>query len=375
MGDKLFWLISVPVAHDPSIFRTQEEKTRSVAKNYAFRIPELRVGTLDMLMTLSDDLARIDTFIEGTCRKITSKLLEILEGGKETTSERVLNMDGASIEDFVQQFRWDEEKYSAKRSLKELVDILASEVSGIDDSLRTKASEYGAVSQALQQQERFKTGALNVRQLNGIVMEKHWIESEYLTTLILAIPKQLKREWDENYAKLCVDFVVPESSNVIDEDLEFFLVNVVLFRKKVDDFKNECRKSKFIIRDFKYTAGAEQTDEATFKKLGDEKEDLKRKFVHWVKTSFRDTFAAWVHIKAIRLYVESVLRYGVREFVFILTAPNKKNEQKVRSILFELYKHLGSAIMASANDAEETEKFYPYVYLPIGVDWYYQSRE
>ena len=33
-----------------------------------FQVPDLRVGTLDALMALSDDLVKFDTFVEQTVR-------------------------------------------------------------------------------------------------------------------------------------------------------------------------------------------------------------------------------------------------------------------------------------------------------------------
>lgn len=38
--------------------------TSSVCAHHQFSIPNLRVGTLDALVALSDDLAKIDTFVE-----------------------------------------------------------------------------------------------------------------------------------------------------------------------------------------------------------------------------------------------------------------------------------------------------------------------
>lgn len=31
----------------------------------------------------------------------------------------------------------------------------------------------------------------------------------------------------------------------------------------------------------------------------------------WCKTTFDEAFCAWIHLKALRLHVESVLRYGL----------------------------------------------------------------
>ena len=40
---------------------------------YRFELPPLRIGTLDALMALCDDLARIDTHIESVCRRVACR--------------------------------------------------------------------------------------------------------------------------------------------------------------------------------------------------------------------------------------------------------------------------------------------------------------
>ena len=43
---------------------------------------------------------------------------------------------------------------------------------------------------------------------------------------------------------------------------------------------------------------------------------IKNELVRIAKLGFNDTFQAWAHLKALRIYVESVLRYGLPpEFV------------------------------------------------------------
>lgn len=41
-----------------------------LSENYKFSIPELRVGTLDSLMVLSDDLVKVNSLLESVVNKI-----------------------------------------------------------------------------------------------------------------------------------------------------------------------------------------------------------------------------------------------------------------------------------------------------------------
>jgi len=97
----------------------------------------------------------------------------------------------------------------------------------------------------------------------------------------------------------------------------------------------------------------------------------------WCKTNFAEMFSAWIHIKAIRIHVESILRYGLpANFQAILMLPHKKtSETKLRKALNEIFAHLGSGYLDEKDKDDDLnsplmqEKFYPYVYLEIDVDF------
>jgi V-type H+-transporting ATPase subunit C len=79
MADHFYWLISAPRTPQDT-FQTVVRKTsreHSYATNYIFEVPDLKVGTLDSLMMLSDDLAKIDAFVENTTKKIVRQLTDI----------------------------------------------------------------------------------------------------------------------------------------------------------------------------------------------------------------------------------------------------------------------------------------------------------
>lgn len=65
--------------------------------------------------------------------------------------------------------------------------------------------------------------------------------------------------------------------------------------------------------------------------------DLKKQWsrlVQWGKTYFSETFTSWIHLKAVRLFVESVLRYGLpANFQGALLEPAKKKEKSLRQAL------------------------------------------
>lgn len=89
LPQKSFWLISVPKKEGKDdAFDELNRRVSSlelVSELHKFDIPDLRVGTLDSLMTLSDDLAKIDVFVDSVVKKIGRQILDLL--GKEKRSE------------------------------------------------------------------------------------------------------------------------------------------------------------------------------------------------------------------------------------------------------------------------------------------------
>lgn len=65
-------------------------------------------------------------------------------------------------------------------------------------------------------------------------------------------------------------------------------------------------------------------------------------------SSFSDSFEGWMHLKAMRLFVESVLRYGLPPiFTMAVVKPLPKQHKQVKRILDNKYSYLGG--IASGN--------------------------
>lgn len=58
--------------------------------NYKFHIPDLKVGTLDQLVGLSDDLGKLDTYVEQVTRKVATYLGEVLEDQRDKLHENLM---------------------------------------------------------------------------------------------------------------------------------------------------------------------------------------------------------------------------------------------------------------------------------------------
>ncbi|NXL44482.1 VATC1 ATPase, partial [Podilymbus podiceps] len=354
-----FWLISAP--GEKTCQQTWEKlhaattKNNNLSTNSKFNIPDLKVGTLDVLVGLSDELAKLDAFVEGVVKKVAQYMADVLEDSKDKVQENLL-ANGGKASSVIVPFLF-----------------IFKGVNQIDNDLKARASAYNNLKGNLQNLERKNAGSLLTRSLADIVKKEDFVlDSEYLVTLLVIVPKLNYNDWVKQYETLA-EMVVPRSSNVLFEDQDSYLCNVTLFRKAVDDFKHKAREYKFLVRDFQYNEEEMKADKEEMNRLSTDKKKQFGPLVRWLKVNFSEAFIAWIHVKALRVFVESVLRYGLPvNFQAMLLQPNKKTMKKLREVLYDLYKHLDSSAAAIIDATMDIpglnlsqQEYYPYVYYKI----------
>jgi len=367
---QVYWLISAPVpehAEKDKILDSVQRKLHGLASCFSFVFPinQLRFGTLDALMSLSDDLVKFDLVVENVTRKIASQLYSLFDPKEHP---KLLSVNGASPELYLTHFKWDEAKYPIKSTCRELTEIINSQVNKLDEELRVKAGEYSTTSMSITQSDRQQTGNLVSKDLSEIIKQEHWMQSEYLTTLYVAVPKHSASDWENIYESLTTH-VLPRSSKLITSDSEYNLYSVTLFKRDVDEFKTKAREKRFTVRDFQYDPTKIEKSKKDKEVLKATRETQKNKLVLWCKTNFAEAFIAWIHLKAIRVFVESILRYGLPpHFQTVLAQPQKGSDRKARVGLTELFKNLGSKHLEASEDEQGSEAFFPYVSLTINIE-------
>uniref|UniRef100_A0A4W3GYS2 V-type proton ATPase subunit C n=1 Tax=Callorhinchus milii TaxID=7868 RepID=A0A4W3GYS2_CALMI len=305
-----FWLISAP--GEKTCQQTWDKlnsattRNNHLSTNFKFAIPDLKVGTLDVLVGLSDELAKLDSFVEGVVKKVAQYMADVLEDSRDKVQENLL-ANGVDLVTYITRFQWDMAKYPIKQSLKNICEIIAKQVTQIDNDLKARASAYNNLKGNLQNLERKNVGSLMTRSLADIVKKEDFvIDSEYLTTLLVVVPKINYTEWEKTYETLA-DMVVPRSSKLIYDDNDSGLYNVTLFRKAVDDFRLQARENKFVVREFQYNEEELKADKEEMTRLSTDKKKQFGPLVRWLKVNFSEAFIAWIHVKALRVFVESVL--------------------------------------------------------------------
>uniref|UniRef100_A0A8D0UF72 V-type proton ATPase subunit C n=2 Tax=Sus scrofa TaxID=9823 RepID=A0A8D0UF72_PIG len=431
-----FWLISAPGDKEnlQALERMHTVTSKSnLSYNTKFTIPEFKVGTLDSLVGLSDELGKLDAFAESLIKRMAQSVVEVMEDAKGKVQENLLANGGRSLErapllpadltSFVTHFEWDMAKYPVKQPLVSVVDTLAKQLAQIETDLKSRTAAYNTLKTNLENLEKKSMGNLFTRTLSDIVSKDDFVlDSEYLITLLVIVPKPSYSQWQKTYESLS-DMVVPRSTKLIAEDNEGGLFTVTLFRKVIDDFKTKAKENKFTVREFYYDENEVKRErEEMTRLLSDKKQQYQTSCValkkgsstfpdhrvkvtplgnpdrpaagqtdreresegegegpllRWLKVNFSEAFIAWIHIKGLRVFVESVLRYGLPvNFQAVLLQPHKKSSTKrLREVLNSVFRHLDQVAAASILDASveipglqlSNQDYFPYVYFHIDL--------
>jgi V-type H+-transporting ATPase subunit C len=318
---------------------------------------------------------------------------------------------------YIQQFAWDYAKYPNRRPLKELVSIITSGVSATEEELRQLGNSFSDKMQALADAQRKRTGNLLVADLNDVLTPESMrdvqiIDTEYLKTVFVAVPKGLEKNFESTVESICNELVgfggpdwsrhpaqlgtpvqygslvdrhrkrgspvVPGSIKLVKEDGDSFLYTVVILKSQYipgyfedsefvpgsktdfeEEFNKACRDRRFVVRSFVYDPSQASKSAMALEQLKVEVDGMRTGITRWCKTHYGELFVAWMHIKVIRVFVESVLRYGLPvDFTAVLY--KVKDGKDV-----DLTKALDGALGTSEDDVGDAdgEEYHDFVLL------------
>ncbi|KAI0462756.1 hypothetical protein LJB42_003557 [Komagataella kurtzmanii] len=306
-------------------------------------VPEFKIGTLDTLMQQTEEISKLDNQLNQAVNKVL-EIIQTVFDKNPAFVEQAKQVEGRFVIDYLENFKWNTSKYRTDRSIRQLIDTISLDGLNLDNDVKATFQNYNSAKSNLAAAERKRTGDLTVKSLHDIVDETDFVlDSDHLQTILLVIPKNLVRSFLTTYETV-VPFVVPRSAKEITADSEFVLYSVILFKKYVPEFLAAARENKWITREFNY-------DEESIKLLRNEYNDastqehsLRNDLIRLVKAAYADIVSSWLHIKILRTFIESVLRYGIPpDFsYFLLKLPHKAIE-KGKSQLVEKFGYLGGA--------------------------------
>ncbi|WVR03777.1 hypothetical protein IAU60_000772 [Kwoniella sp. DSM 27419] len=348
-SDLSYWLISAPLKDgDPDIMLTDVQAAlgRDV-EVVSWEIPELKAGTLSGLLTLSDSLPKLDGQFTTTVSKLLDTIRSLVADDQSKVAQHARVNDRPAEEYLLGGgggFRWDKGRWGSGGKVADVVEALTKELNSIESTQKQKSQSYNLAKGSLTQLQRKQQGNLSQRSLLDIVNRGDLVEnSEFLETLVVAVPKNLMNEWTVKYERL-TSMVVPRSSQRIAMDDEYALVTVTVFKKVRDDFVHKCRENKFIVRDFSYDESALEKQKKELAALEVEEKELWTELLRLTRINFSEAYQILAHLKTVRLFVESVLRYGLpADYAGVIVKPEPKTAVRTLRSLSDHYSYLAAA--------------------------------
>ncbi|KAH7414524.1 hypothetical protein DE146DRAFT_674075 [Phaeosphaeria sp. MPI-PUGE-AT-0046c] len=342
-----YLLVSLPTSISPSnhvdeaLTALRSTVTSDNGNTYPFAIPNFKIGTLDALVQQADDLSKLNAACEGVVNKVGDSLRTILDGDEEKVQQQK-TINDKPVDQYLRNFQWNKVKYRADKPIKELIDSLQKELQGIDNDVKSKISQYNQTKGALAAAERKRTGNLATKSLVHVVPPSSLIrDSEYLDTHLIAVPNLAVKDFYKSYEELC-PMVVPRSATKLAADDEFNLFAVTTFKKHSNDFVHKCREKRWTPREYKYKEGGKEEEAKEADQLMKDEKKLWGEALRLGRTGYSESAMIWVHVLALRVFVETVLRYGLPlDFVCGIVQTNAKAAKKVKTNLDGAYSYLG----------------------------------
>ncbi|RVX73133.1 hypothetical protein B0A52_02260 [Exophiala mesophila] len=338
--------VSVPSSITPSGHKDDAFASLQKAVNptngdvLSFNLPDFKVGTLDALLQQTEELAKLEGLCNAVVGKVGDTLKNILDGDEDKMAQHK-SVNDKPLDQYLKSFSWNKVKYRADRPISELIDLLQKEANSIDNDVRSKYNQYNNLRTTLQTLYRKQTGNLSTKSLVSIVNPDVLVsDSEHLETHLIAVPNNYVKDFLKTYETLA-PFVVPRSAYFVSSDDEFSLYAVTTFKKHSPEFVHKVREKKWIPRDYKFKAGGKEEEAKELKRIEAEEKKVWGETLRLGRTGWSEGVMALVHVVVLRVFVETVLRYGLPlDYVSVLIKTDSKREKKALQGLDSEYSYL-----------------------------------
>lgn len=213
---------------------------------------DLQLSNLDSMLKISDEVFKTQHEIEQFLKALEKRVLEL-----QPEFQFRIHMRGTpqTIEEAISTFQWDEQKYPKhQKSVDYILDKIAEKFKKTSNDLKIKSDEFTAEEEKLKQKQKSDSEAAafmkkDYREILKRKTNEMVVNSEYLTSLLVFVPKNLVDQFKKQYQVIVKDCVVPFSATQLDnnEDDKMTMWRVVIMRHKKEEYFNEARKLMKVI--------------------------------------------------------------------------------------------------------------------------------
>lgn len=334
---------------------------------------ELVNDNLDTLFKINDDLIRDEQEIEGFLKSLEKQLSEL------TKNPLQIKFRGALLDPkkAITEFQWDEGKYpNRSKTIADIMHKINEKYTETRKTIKSKTDDYNNSINDLKLKKKSQNEALSLmKQDYRDLVSKSKMEmktTDYLCTMLCFVPTGNEKTFESKYMSLADGYVVPYSAQRIDrgEDEKMQLYRVIVMKHKKDDFRNQCQ-SQLRITCKEYNEEEllnKPVEEKEIEKLNNESIQKKHDLERHAESGYSEVFYALLHLKYLRLYVESCLKYTSGDYYSVMVYTPRDKEQKLVSIMIKTFNDTKEqGWYGTKEELKETEDFYPFILIKISV--------
>jgi len=359
-------------------------------------------------MALADELEKLDnqclTIISRTFRSIIDLRKRIItdaankwgdiypgddlnEVPKEIPAPLVSTEDDdrVSIDKALENWKWNETTFTIKGTVSDVSKVLQEHIQRIDEELRKKTADYTDAQNKIQNLRRSNEGTLLVKSLDPIASKMAlvtdlstyqaskmgtdpiYVDTENIMTVLIVVRTSDVPAFKETYDN--EEYVIPKSISQLDHDNDFVCFAVSILRQKLDDYKAYTKERGFYLRDFNFDKEGRTTALINIKNIINDYIKQLVSFTDFLNEQFSMISNVWFHLRAVRVFVESKLLYGIpAKFSTYLIKTSIKNTQQIHKGFEKIY---FDGIPTDDNpDGNEADEYHPYVSFIFNIASY-----
>jgi V-type H+-transporting ATPase subunit C len=420
------WLVSLPYPADQS--ESEAELTRiskrlssdGLGRIFPFELPMLSVGTLDILMGLSDDIVKLNLQVEGVLKKLERQYLEA--AGPGSTDQ--MRVNGVNVSTYLKDFHWDIARFRySSVTIADIICQIQAIAAGIDEESKRLTATLGEKTQTLSLMQRKRLvnlstsdfeDFLSIQEMNDIQCSR--IDSDIFQTVAIAVPVNLEEEFLSTYSTIGGDIaafggpewdvddyslgtddgnygpyssrsrvkgspVTPSEPKKLFSTTESVLYSIVVlkghyqagtvqndgtfseghFADYIQPLITAAREKKFVGRELSFDADkVKEGAEAKVNEANQQLQHVQTRALQWSQAHFGEMYSGYIHLKAIRLFIESVLRYGLHagkpaRYQTFFLEPSAGKEKTLEETLINLFSSMRPDLGIEAENYDEED--------------------
>ena len=333
--------------------------------------------SLDTMFKLNDDLIEHENKIENYLKQEEKRIYDLVDKSKDKDFELNITINNSEIppEKAITNFKWSEQKYPRKsKAISDVMEKLYKKYTESQKQLKNKYEEYQNLMNTLNLKIKGEHEAQSLmrRDYRDLIKLDSMIETDYLCTVLCFVPIGTEKYFLEKYESLAGGFVLEGSAEKLGGSAEdgAFLYRVLVMKHAKAAFKTECQGTLRVnCRDFdKEILSRREVEKGEIMKLKAESDEKRMNLMHLSKSAYSEIFIALLHIKMLRIYIESNLKYSSPDyFTYIIDLPKEKQTKTISLLIKKFSDPSEFGLYGTKDETKDSEDFFPFILIRLTV--------